>query len=553
MPTITIALDGITSRGIGSKILPTLIDRMGMSLEKMDDKQVTIEVTPDRPDLLEVNGLCRALKLLDGRTEPKENHYTLKGKPVLTIKIGNGVKKFRPFISGFTVRGADLSGIRIKELMNFQEKLHETYGRKRKKMAIGFHDMDKIEGDIVYDAAKSGEMRPLGSQKRMKFDEVMKFAGEEAWNAIIKGYRTYPYIKDSKKVLVLVPVLNSEEDKITESTKNLFVEVTGTSWHTVDDTANILACMFLDSGADVLPCALEGGKTKVTPTMGYKEFKMPYPKIDRTLGFAFRGEDIITLANRMGLLAARYSSRLFFMVPPYRTDVLGERDIIEDIAIAYGYERINPLPIVGTSIGTPNELEEDSMTVCSALIGMGFSEALNTYLTNEAQCFEMVRRKYDKEAVVRVAYAKTESLSVLRDSVLPSLLSNLSASLQASLPQRLFEVGSVFRVEKGKPMEGRNAAIVSEHPRANFSEAKGAVVELLKSVGLTKFELKEADDPAFIKGRCAAVMADGKRVGIFGEIHPEVLLNFGIEEPVAAAELNVETIFGFSAKQEAAL
>lgn len=548
MPTITIALEGITSRGISAKALPMLIDRLGMSLEKMDDKQVTIEVTPDRPDLLEVNGLARAVKLLDGKIEPTENRYTLKREPQLKIKIGKGVKQSRPFISGFTVKGANLSGDMVKELMNFQEKLHETYGRKRRKMSIGMHDLDRIEGDITYDASKKGEMVPLGGKKSMSFQEVLRSAGEQALDDMIKGYGTYPNVSDGKRVISLVPVLNCEETRVTGSTTNLFVEVTGTSWQTVNDTANILACMFIDAGADVFPCALEGGRTKLTPTMEYREFKMPYPKVDRTLGFAFQGDDIITLANRMGLLAARYSSRLFFMVPPYRTDVINERDIIEDIAIAYGYERINPLPIVGTSVGAPNELEEDSELVCSSLIGLGFSEALNTYLTNEAQCFEMVRRPYDKESVVKVVYAKTESLSVLRNSVLPSLLSNLSSSLQSSLPQRLFEVGSVFRVEKGNALEDRNAAIVSEHSRANFSEAKGAVVELLKAIGPIKFELKEAKDPAFIEGRCAEVVVGGRTVGIFGEIHPEVLSNFRLEEPVAAAELNLGIIFGFPGK-----
>ncbi len=542
MPTISIALDGIAERGIDRKALPGLIDRLGMSVEKIDDKEVTIEITPNRPDLLEVNGLCRALKLLDGRTEPRENQYSAKGRPALRITVGKGVKRCRPFIAGFVVREADLKGNRIKELMNFQEKLHETYGRKRKKMAIGIYDLDRIEGDIIYDASKEGRMQPLGSQKSMSFGEVMKFAGNEGWDSIIKGYKAYPHVSDSRKVLSLVPVLNSKGTRITEKTVNLFVEVTGTAWKTVDDTANILACLFLDSGAKVLPCRIEGGKVGATPTMNYREFKIAYPKVDRTLGLAFRAEDIMALANRMGYMAARYGSRLFFMVPPYRTDVISERDIIEDIAIAYGYDRILPIGIFGSSVGVPDELVEGADDACSALIGMGFSEAFNTFLTNEARCFGMVGRKYDKEAIVKVAYAKTENISVLRDSVLPSLLGNLGDSLQATMPQRLFESGSVFRVVEGKVAEGRNIAFVSEHSRSNFSEIKSAVYEFMQVMGAPKFELKEAKDPAFIEGRCAALSVGGRQVGVFGEISPQVLQNFGLEEPVAAAELSLELI-----------
>ena len=542
MPTISIALDGITSRGIDKKALPGLIDRLGLSVEKIDENEVTIEVTPNRPDLLEVNGICRALKMLEGKTTPKENYYAAKGKPALKITVGDGVRRCRPFIAGFVVREVNLKGNRIKELMNFQEKLHETYGRKRKKMAVGIYDLDKIEGDITYDAAKDGKMIPLGSQKGMSFAEVMKFAGQEDWDEIIKGYKTYPHVRDSKKVISLVPILNSEDTKIAEGTKNLFVEVTGTSWQTVNDTANILACLFLDSGAVVHPCELEGGKVPITPTLEYREFKMVYPRVDRTLGFAFRADDIMALANRMGYVAATRGSRLLFLVPPYRTDVIDERDIIEDIAIAFGYDRIMPIRIMGASVGIPDELVEDSEVACSALIGMGFTEAFNTFLTNEPRCFEMVGRKYSKDSVVKVAYAKTETLSVLRNSVLPSLLGNLSDSLQATMPQKIFELGSIFRVEGGKVIESRNIAFVSEHPRSNFSEIKASVYEFMRMMGVEKFELKETKDPAFIEGRCAVISFGGRDVGIFGEIHPKVLQNFGLEEPVAAAELSLELI-----------
>jgi phenylalanyl-tRNA synthetase beta chain len=175
-------------------------------------------------------------------------------------------------------------------------------------------------------------------------------------------------------------------------------------------------------------------------------------------------------------------------------------------------------------------------------MGMGFSEALNTLLTNESQCFEMLGRKYDRDSVVKVAYAKTETLSVLRDSILPSLLGNLAASLQATMPQRLFELGSTFRVEKGKVLETWNAAFVSEHSRSNFSEIKASVFGLMEALG-AKFAIKEASDPAFIEGRCASLVVGGKNVGIFGEISPKALQSFGLEEPVAAAELSLGLIF----------
>ena len=187
----------------------------------------------------------------------------------------------------------------------------------------------------------------------------------------------------------------------------------------------------------------------------------------------FTTEDIIALANKMGHIAASVGSRLFFLVPPYRTDVISGRDIIEDIAMAFGYDRIIPARVVGASVGVPDELAEDSETACAALMGMGFSEALNTLLTNEPQCFEMVGRKYNKgsDGEGRLREDRDAVGAQGLDTAVPAG-QPFGVDCRPPMPQRLLEVGSVFRVEGGKVAEARNAAIVTEHSRSNFSEIR---------------------------------------------------------------------------------
>jgi phenylalanyl-tRNA synthetase beta chain len=169
---------------------------------------------------------------------------------------------------------------------------------------------------------------------------------------------------------------------------------------------------------------------------------------------------------------------------------------------------------------------------------------MNMYLTNEKLNFESCMRKGDPSTVVGIAYAKTEAITMLRTSILPQLLQNLGQSAHERMPQRLFEIGSTFEVVKGKVGERVRLGFVSEHSRANFAEVRSVVDSVLKYYASGKYAIKEMDDPAFIKGRCAAIVAGTETVGVFGEIAPQVLGNFKLEEPVIAAEIRMSALRG---------
>jgi phenylalanyl-tRNA synthetase beta chain len=229
-------------------------------------------------------------------------------------------------------------------------------------------------------------------------------------------------------------------------------------------------------------------------------------------------------------------------VPEYRLDIINEQDIIEDIAIAYGYEYINPVPVPSIGAGVLESRESLFEKASEALVGMGFSEAMNSYLSNSATNFAKMSRKPAEDEAVTIKDAKSANIEMLRTALLPSLLSNLSLSRHEKMPQRMFELDMAFHVKDKRPVESYHAAAVSLDSSSNFNYSKSVVTALLHVLGAA-FDVKAATDPSFIDGRCAAVVAKGKQIGVFGELHPRVLRSFGIEEPAVAFEIDLTTLY----------
>jgi phenylalanyl-tRNA synthetase beta chain len=311
--------------------------------------------------------------------------------------------------------------------------------------------------------------------------------------------------------------------------------------HAVTSTASLFACSFIDAGAEIYPCSVVYGNKKVTtPELAYKEVRIKKISFERTIGAVIDDSRMIGLLNRMGYPAAKYGNYILVYAPPYRLDVLNEQDIIEDVAIAYGYENIAPLPVVGFFTGVAEDYREFFNSMSRLMIGLGFTEAMNVYLTSEKLNFDSMMRSCEPDSFVGITYSKTEAATMLRTSILPQLLQNLGQSVHERMPQRLFELGSTFSVEKGKVKEIPRLCLVSEHSKANFSEIRSAIEVMVKHLGLKKYSIKEHDDTAFIKGRCASIEVGGRMLGYFGEISPQVLENFRLEEPVVAAEIRMD-------------
>jgi len=519
-------------------------EKLGLDVEEVSGDSISIDISPNRPDLLDFFGLRRAMLHYTGHKTPNESDYKITNAAETSITVTKNVSKVRPYISAFVVKGIKLSEQQLKYLINFTEKLSETYGRKRRKMALGLHNYDVIKGPLVYDASKTGKFVPLGMEKEMSFDEIIKSHPKGvAFGSTVSagkgnGGVLYPFLKDSEKILSMIPIINSSATAIDKNTHNLLVDVTGTSETTVRGTASLLASSFADQGGEIFPVEIKYTKSSaMQPDMSYREIKVNLNKIDGTLGFRFTESLLITYANRMGYPASKYGNSLLVKVPPYRMDVFNYQDVIEDMAIGFGYENIKPIPLRSASVGFPGELQEYSNRLAVFMIGLGYSEAMNNYLTNEDISFRQMLQNVEQD-IVSIAYSKTENITMLRSAILPLLLQDLSRSAHEKMPQRLFEIGSVFSVSNDKAVEKVNLSFVEEHSRSNFADIKSVLSSVLSFLGI-KYTLKEESNPSFIEGRCAGVFVDGKRTGVIGEVHPAVLDNFKIAEPVVACELTL--------------
>ncbi len=525
------------------KIVETM-ERIGIEIEERKGSEIKVNVTPNRPDLLDFTGMLRAIEDFAGKRTPKEDFYVIKEEPVLTIEVKSEVKKIRPYIAGMVVKNVDLSGNKLKYLINFTEKFADTYGRKRRKLAIGVHNLDEISGNLTYTASAGKSFVPLNSTASMSFNEIMEnhekgVAYREAILDYGKKSVMFPMLSDSEKIIAMIPITNSEATKVTEKTKDIFIDITGTSLATIRSAAGLLACSFIFAGATVEPVTVEyESGAEVTPSLEYKEIKVSMRNADRTLGIETGKHNVIALANKMGYNAAKYSNSVLFYVPPYRVDVLNDQDVIEDMAIAYGYDKIMPLGIMGFADGLSNDVVDYENVLASLMVGLGYTEAINSTLTNEKLNFDSVLKPYEQNSYVSIADAKTSTITMLRTSLLPGLLQNLSDSRNERMPQRIFEIGRVFSFENNGIKESIRLCLLSEHSKANLSEMRSIVDTLMRFMGVS-YKVTPSKSEANIEGRVASVVVNNETVGTFGELHPKVLSNFGLEEPVVAASITI--------------
>jgi phenylalanyl-tRNA synthetase beta chain len=229
-------------------------------------------------------------------------------------------------------------------------------------------------------------------------------------------------------------------------------------------------------------------------------------------------------------------------VPCYRIDVMHPVDLIEDVAIAYGYNNIAPLwRELPTTGGV--RLEQHLLDIARELmVGLGFQEILTCTMTNPDNLFTRMRLK--KEQIIEIVNPKVQTLTCLRNWLLPSLMEFLSNNQSVEYPQKIFELGKVTLLDAKKETKTRDeeflAAAIS-HANAGFTEIKSALAAFFTGLGL-EWQIKEMRHPSFIEGRVGAATINGADVGFLGEIHPKVLNAWKIEYPVSAFQIRMEKI-----------
>ena len=507
---------------------------------KLSPDTLEIEVFPNRPDLLSLQGFVRAIKAYLGKAPGLKSYKVRKPEKSYRVKVDASVKPVRPYTVCAIVKNLKFDNEKIKEVIELQEKLHATLGRNRKKIAIGIYPLEKISLPIRYEARKPADIRfvPLESTEEMSGLQILqKHPAGRAYAHLLEHAKTFPVFVDSKgKILSMPPIINSHETgKITEATRDVFVECSGFDFPALSKALNILVTALADMQGEIHAIELADERKNVTPQLAPETLKLSLEHANTLLGLQLKEKELEKLLPRMGYAYAKGKVR----IPAWRADVLHEVDIIEDIAIAYGYNNLSPeLPNVA-GIGKENQESSFERHVAETLVGLGFLEIASYHLIKEEER-EMLG---SDDAKCALEDSKSE-YKFLRPNLMIPMLRVFAENKDREYPQKLFEMGVVFEKDAKKTTE--TGILEEEHlvialSPGSFTEMKQVVDYLARCLGFL-YTLQEGRHAALIEGRTAEIIIHGKRAGVFGEAHPATLRRWNVKMPVVIAELSFDAL-----------
>ena len=551
MPVIEVKL-GDFNKLVGRKLsidyLAEKLPMLGCSWEGKTEDGFMLEVFPNRPDMLSMEGLARAFSSFLG-IETGLSPYQAR-ESGYSLCIEERVSPIRPFIVSAVVKNIFFSDDLIRSVIQMQEKLHITHCRNRRKASIGLHNLEPIKFPLTYTAKPKGfRFVPLDEVREMSLEEILRDTPKGVdYGWILEGKEEYPILMDSKgMVLSMPPIINSVHTRIKEETRDIFIDVTATDEKTAGEVLNILVTTLADRGAEVYKVKNIYSKRVVeTPNLGTWKMSLEKEYVNRLLGLNLSSREVIKYLKRMGF-SATGEKALEVLIPCYRTDIMHPMDLVEEVAVAYGYDKFEPqIPSIST-VGAENPLEVFSRQLRNFLVGFGLVETVTFILSNKEKLF--YRMCLREEPVAETENPKTEEYCVLRNWLVPSLVEVLRNNRHHPYPQNFFEVGDIILLD---PLDEtgaktvRSLAIVLCHSKASFSEVKAMMEGILKNLGIGDCIVSEGNHASFIEGRCFETRHGSGLLCFGGEIKPEVLENWSLEMPVAALEMNVDLLFKLS-------
>lgn len=547
MPTITFSLkdlQNLARKKIALKDMEEIAEYLKGEFENYDRKtdEVTLSLDDTNlPYLWSVEGIARLLRGIYG---------VEKGIPELKVKKGSyqiivdrQVKEIRPYIAALVAKGKKINEYLLKQLIQLQEKFCESYGRRRQKASIGLYSYKRIAFPVHYKAVlpDSVSFIPLEFGKKLNLSQILKEhpkGRDYSW--ILKGKKLYPLLVDSKnEVLSFPPIINSNfTGKLEVNDSDLLFEVTGEDEETINLATNIFAYALFDRGFEIYSVEIKYPEKKVaTPFLFNDSIKIKEGDVKKLLGLELSKNEIKKLLEK-----ARYGFNDFSVkIPPYRKDIMHPYDVIEDIAVIYGFHNIKDLPLESYTVGETTEMLKFSDLIREIFIGFGYQEVMSQILSNNKTLYENMNSQ--DLGTIEIKNQMSESYSAVRTWIIPLMLEVLSKNKHVEFPQKIFEQGLVT-INKEKIADYEKLAAASSHSNASYTEMKQVADAVFKILSI-KFSIDEFEHNSFINGRAAKIIVNKKEVGFFGELSPVVLEKWNIEMPVAALEINLSELFGF--------
>ncbi|MCC7575013.1 phenylalanine--tRNA ligase subunit beta [Candidatus Woesearchaeota archaeon] len=550
MPSVVFSKDrvlNILGRKVDDVSLSKHISYLGTDLEEVNKKDIVVEIFPNRPDLLSEEGFARALKTFLGFSKGLKSYVVNKSD--FEVVVDKSVSGVRPFTACLVAKNLSIDESVLNNIINLQEKLHVTFGRNRKKCAIGVYPFENIVFPIHYKALSPDKIRfvPLGETKEMNGFDLLKStkAGKE-YAHLLRDEKVFPLFTDSNdSVMSVPPILNSRNTgTVGVDTRHVFVECSGHDFGVVSKALNIIGCALADMGGDIFEVNInykKEGVVRVTPDFSPDVLRVEFDYLRKYLGLDLKDDVLIGLVEKMGFGIKNKSGKFVdVLVPCYRADVIHPVDVVEDVCIAYGFDKVEGVMSGSFSVGKEIFKEKVQDKVRDVLVGDGLVEVVSYSLV-----------KFDDQKflgfnnVLSIKNPTSSEFDSLREFLVPSVLKTFKSNKMNEYPQRLFEVGRVFRKVKGVVEENNDLCVAICSDSASYTWAKQRL-ELLGSLFDLDLKFEAKSFNFFISGRSAEVKVKHNDkwlcVGFIGEVSLDVLRYYDLEHGVSLFELNIDLV-----------
>ncbi len=550
MPVLKYSIERLLNKLPNIKLedLQDALFRLKCETELLEEGLIEVEINPDRPDMYSEEGIIRAVRGILGLEKGWKTPITT----TTDISIANMGTTLRPYIAGAVVYNVDIQDEEdLRQLIQFQEKLHDTLGRRRKKIAIGFHDLDKLpSSQLFYKELYIDQVffEPLGENEKRSAAEILQNTEQgQKYGHISLWENKHPFLFSGEYVIAMPPVINSNITRVEVGTRHLFIDVTGTNKDIVNKVLDIIVSNLAERpGVKVgLVEIREKDKVHYTPRLSTTKVKLSLEYVTRNLGYSLEPIKAKALLQSM-----RYNvnildkNTLMVEIPPFRIDYISPIDLVEDLAIAIGYENLYPLKpqkYVRGSILLKHRLIRQIREI---LIGLGYTEIVQLTLTNPEYA-ELV-----DENPIRIKNPVQREYSVLRPELFVTFASILEKNQHLKKPLKLFEIGKIAYIDEDNSIiEKDMVGIVILDEENSVEKIQAPLYALLELLDIEfKVEPVCIRESLFIKGRCGRILVNNKTLAYFGEIHPKILETIGVEFPTAYAALDLEVLSEWKSK-----
>lgn len=542
------ALEELSVEQIDTTLKEMGMDMKGISNEK--DPEMKVEITAEKMDMVSTVGIGRAIRYYRGISKNLPNYKLAPATNKVIVK--SSVDSVRPKTVCVILRDVNMTQELLDEMIEIQEKIHDSFGRHRKKASIGIYPMGEFKFPVTFSGEKPEDIvfAPLEGEGEMNANEILEsHETGKKFAHLLSGHEVFPVFRDlNNEVLSLPPVINSNKTgRVDLHHKDLFVEISGFNLTYLDNLLKVLTTTFLELGcsAEAVSVEYSGGEVYELNLDNSKD-KVSLNYINKLIGINVDSDEIKDLALKVMLEVESVSGdEITFLIPPFRADIWHDSDIADDIARAYGYNNIVPaLPEIAT-VGSTLEVCDFTQRLSQTMVNFGFLELYSYMLSSTKTQFNKMNFDEPDKEFEKLIDSEDQGLNMLRVRILPEILESLLINRKNKYPQKVFENG--FTIQKDSSCETgakntRHICSAIADPKTNYTQIKG-VLDTFMKLNNIDFEIKVNDEiPFLIAGRSAEILVGGKSVGFIGEVSPVVLNNFGLLVPVVAFELIVEDI-----------